>query len=142
EYSSNFNYRFQNNSSLYFSGKFNFESPDINQLQPFEDVSNPLHIITGNPDLKPIQKHAFYGGYNKFNFQAGTGFNFYGNFILSNADVVSKTTIDENFIRRTTYTNVDGNYWFYTGASCSKSVKLDSIHTLKIATWVNVSGNK
>lgn len=132
EYYTNFNYRFSPQKSVYFNYSLNNLPPSLEQLQPFEDVSDPLNTIIGNPDLEPMNSHWTYLSYNNFDFQKGTGVNFYSNFNFVNNQVTPIIFFDENLKRTTTYTNVNGNYNGYLGGNYSKSIKLDTIHTLKI----------
>ncbi|MBE9489399.1 MAG: TonB-dependent receptor [Bacteroidetes bacterium] len=131
ELSTRFSYRFSPKSSMYSGIRITNNPPQISQLQPFQDVSNPLNTVTGNPDLEPSTNHNFYFGYNAFDFQKGTGFFAHLGGNLRNNQVVSKTTVDENFVRNTTYANVDGNYNAYASGSFSKSVKIDTLKTIK-----------
>lgn len=132
EYNTFFNYRFSPQKSIYFNYALNNSPPTLEQLQPFEDVSDPLNTIIGNPDLEPINTHRTYLSYNNYDFQKGTGVNFYSNFSIVNNQVTPIIFFDENLKRTTTYTNVNGNYNGYLGGNYSKSIKLDTIHTLKI----------
>lgn len=132
ELGSNFNFNFSDKAAMYGGYNLSNRPPEISQLQPFEDVSDPLNTVTGNPNLEPSNVHSLYTGYNSFDFQKGTGFYSYLNYSATNNQVVAKTTIDDNFIRNTTYTNVDGNYNVSGSASFSKSFKVDSIRTLKV----------
>jgi hypothetical protein len=142
ELGSNFNFNFSDKASMYGGYNLSNRPPQINQLQPFEDVSDPLNTITGNPNLEPSNEHSLYTGYNSFDFQKGTGFYSYLNYNATNNQVVAKTTIDDNFVRNTTYTNVDGNYRVSASASYSKSYKLDSIRTLKVRAGAYTNLNR
>ena len=138
----NFNYRFSPKSSIYSGYRLTNQAPDIIQLSPFQDVSNPLNIVTGNPDLEPSNNHNLYIGFNAFDFQKGTGFYAHlGGNLTSNA-VVSKSVIDENFVRNTTYTNVDGNHSAYASATFSKSIKVDSLKTFKYRIGMSSNFNR
>ncbi|APY07774.1 TonB-dependent receptor [Winogradskyella sp. J14-2] len=126
------NYRFSPKASLYGGYTLRNNPPAIRQLQAFTDVSNPLSIVIGNPNLEPSNRHSFYGGYNGFDWQKRTGFytNFNANF--TNNQVISKTIIDpETLVRTTTYENVDGNYNFGVSATYSKEVKMDTLKSVK-----------
>ncbi|WP_339609191.1 outer membrane beta-barrel protein [uncultured Planktosalinus sp.] len=141
EYNTYLNYRFSPQKSVYFNYSLNNSPPTLEQLQPFEDVSDPLNTIIGNPDLEPINTHRAYVSYNNFDFQKGTGLNFYSNFSIVNNQVTPIIVFDENLKRTTTYTNVNGNYNGYLGGNYSKSIKLDTIHNIKINTgvWGNLT---
>lgn len=136
------NYRFSPKSSVNFNYDFENDAPSISQLQPFQDVSDPLNTVTGNPDLKPSQTHGLNFGYNNYDYQKRTGFYVYANANLIEDKVVSKTTVDENFVRNTTYTNVNGNYWMYVGSSYSKDFKVDSVQTVKFRFGLSGNVNK
>lgn len=142
EIRSNFRYRFSPKSSIYSGYRVSNQSPNIIQLSPFQDVSNPLNIITGNPDLEPSNNHNIYAGFNAFDFQKGTGFYSHigGNF--TNNAVVAKSIVDENFARSTTYTNVNGNYNAYASATFSKSVKIDTVRTIKYRVGISSNFNR
>jgi len=143
ELSSRFRYRFSKKASMYAGYTLRNTPPSINKLQAFEDVSNPLNIITGNPNLKPTDNHRFYGGYHQFNFQKGVGFFSHASFRYSNNNVVAKSSIDPiTLIRRTTYENISGNYSFYASGNYSKKIKLDTVKSIKIRTGISVSSNK
>ncbi len=142
EFDTNFNYRFSPKMSFYVSYDYNNDAPSISQLQPFQNVSDPLNTVTGNPNLKPSKRHSGYLGFNKYDFQKGTGFYVYANGTLTNDQVVSKTTVDENFVRNTTYENVNGGYWSYIGGSYSKDFKVDTLQTVKVRLGMNASFNK
>ncbi len=132
EYNTFLNYRFSPQKSVYFNYSLNNTPPTLEQLQPFEDVSDPLNTIIGNPDLEPVNTHRGYLSYNNYDFQKGTGVNLYSNFSFINNQVTPIIFFDENLKRTTTYTNVNGNYNGYLGGNYSKSIKIDTIHTLKI----------
>lgn len=126
------NYRFSPKSSIYGSYRLGNNPPALRQLQAFTDVSNPLSIVIGNPNLEPSNRHSFYAGYNGFDWQKRTGF--YGNINASftNNQVVSRTVVDpETLVRTTTYENVDGNYNYGVSGTYNKDVKLDTLRTLK-----------
>ncbi|MFT5890441.1 MAG: hypothetical protein ACI9Y7_000533 [Dokdonia sp.] len=142
ELSSYINYTFSPKMSSYFGYNLSNRPPQVTQLNPFIDVSDPLNIIQGNPDLAPSNNHSIYGGFNNYDFQKGGGYyvNVNGNII--NDAIITKTVVDENLVRSTTYVNVDGNYQFYAGGGYNKSSKLDSIRTIKYGVGVNVSANR
>ena len=131
EADANFSYRFSPKASIRTGYSLRNSAPNVSQLQPFQDVSDPLNIRTGNPNLEPTNTHSFDFSYNAFDFQKGSGFFlfFTGNFI--NDQVIAQTTIDENLVRNTTYTNVNGNYRLSAFSSYNKRVKIDSLQTFR-----------
>ncbi|WP_298237906.1 TonB-dependent receptor [uncultured Algibacter sp.] len=142
ELRSRFSYRFSPKSSLYASYRLNNNPPQLSQLQLFKNVSNPLNTLVGNPNLSPVNSHWFYAGYNAYDFQKRTGFNSWLNGSIDNNQVVSNTTIDENFVRTTTYANVDGNYRLSGGFNYSNNVKIDTLRTIKVGVGVYSNLNR
>ncbi|MBC3847347.1 TonB-dependent receptor [Winogradskyella echinorum] len=127
-----FNYRFSPKSSFYAGYSLRNNPPALRQLQAFTDVSNPLSTIIGNPNLGPSNRHNLYMGFDSFDWQKRTGF--YGNAYVSvtNDQVISKTVVDPETLRRTTtYENVDGNYNYGVSGNYDKQVKLDTLRSLK-----------
>ena len=56
--------------------------------------------------------------------------------------VVSNTEIDDNFVRNTTYANVNGGYNLNSRASYSKSIKIDTVKTFKYRVALSANMNK
>ena len=132
ELRSYFNYRFSEKSSMYAGYSLNNRTPSLTQLQPFQNVNDPLNTITGNPNLEPTNTHRLYMGYNAFDFQKKTGVYSYVSVNVDNNAVVSRTIVDPETLKRiTTYANVNGNYDAYGNINYSKTVKTDSIRSIK-----------
>ncbi|NRD21548.1 outer membrane beta-barrel protein [Winogradskyella eckloniae] len=137
------NYRFSPKSSIYANYRLSNRPPALRQLQAFEDVSNPLVTIIGNPNLEPSNRHSVYGGYNGFDWQKRTGF--YANFNanVSNNQVVSKSVVDPETLKRTTtFENVDGNYNYGVSGNFTKDFKIDTVRTIKLAIRTHYNFNK
>lgn len=104
-----FRYRFTRTRSLSFDYRMRSSQPSLTQLQPVADVSNPLNIVVGNPELKPTFTHRINLRFNDFNQEAQRsimgmlGVNFAQNSIISTVNYDSSTGG-----RTTTYTNVNG----------------------------------
>ncbi|MFD2917174.1 outer membrane beta-barrel protein [Psychroserpens luteus] len=143
ELRSYFNYRFSEKSSMYTGYSLNNRPPGLTQLQPFQNVTNPLNTITGNPNLEPTNSHRLYMGYNAFDFQKKTGVYSYASVNFNNNAVVSRTTVDPETLKRTTtYANVNGNYNIYGNINYSKTVKADSIRSIKFDVGMSVGLNQ
>jgi len=142
ELRSNFRYRFSPKTSINFGYGLDNSPPQLQQLQPFKDVSDPLNTVTGNPNLEPTNSHRINFGYHSFDFQKGTGLFGFVNANFRNNQVVAKTIVDENFVRNTTYANVDGAYDFSASGSFSKTIKIDTLRTLKYRVGLRTGINK
>ena len=132
ELRSRLRYRVNQKASFSFGYSLNNDSPRLSQLQQFENVSNPLNIIVGNPNLEPENNHELYLNYNAFDYQKGSGYYGYLSADFENNKIVSKSLIDENLVRNTTYDNVNGSYNVNGYISANKKVKLDSLLTASV----------
>lgn len=131
--------KINSNARFYSSYVLRNEAPEIAQLLPNTNVSDPLNTITGNPNLKPTNNHSFNLSFNNYDYQKGTGFYSYINFDAYENAVVAQTTVDENNIRNTTYTNVSGKYSLRGNVSSNKKFSLDSLRSIKPS--IGVFGN-
>lgn len=140
---SRLHYRFSDKSSIYIGYEKLNEAPQLSQLQTFEDVSNPLNTVVGNPNLRPTNNHRLFFNFNAFDFQKRTGFYSYVSYTASEDYIVPKTNVDPLTLKRTTtYANVDGRYTVYANANYSKEIKLDSLKSLKFDLSLNASMNR
>ena len=139
ELNTNFRYRFSPKASISSGYSLRNSAPNISQLQPFQDVSNPLDIRTGNPNLEPTNTHSFDFSYNAFDFQKGSGFFVYFNGSIVNDQVVAQAIVDVNLIRNTTYVNVDGNYNLSVFANYNKTTKINTSQTFRYRLGLSAS---
>lgn len=133
------NYDLGNNRRASVHYNTNLNVPSVNQLQPVANVSNPLNIIVGNPNLNPEINHNIYLSFMDYNWKDRTGLSIYSGMNVEEDKVVSSTTTDENFIRTTNYQNVKGNYRGWVGVGYSKQIKKDSLYTMKVSLNPNVT---
>lgn len=89
--------------------------PRIDDLQPIVDISNPLYVRVGNPDLTPEVVNSISGYVSRSYPASGVRFNFNGSFDFYNNRFSQSETVDENL--KTTYQpiNLEGgfnsNFW-------------------------------
>ncbi len=128
---------------IYTNYDFRHRTPNLSQLQAYEDVSNPLNIVVGNPNLQLEKRHDIYLSYSAFNFQKQEGFHSsVGGGAIMNPIIV-KSTIDENLARRTTYINSSKSaYHFWGSGGYNKKIAIDSIHTFKFGPRIYGNGSK
>ncbi|HSF55107.1 MAG TPA: outer membrane beta-barrel protein [Algoriphagus sp.] len=92
--------------------------PSIADLQPYKDISNPLYIREGNPDLEPEVSHSFNTGYNMYDPATFINFQFSLNSTFYESQVVQNQSIDpETFVTTYKAGNVSGGqrYFSYVG---------------------------
>ena len=134
--------RFGQGKSFWLSYRKSHNAPRISQLQAITDVSNPLNIVIGNPNLKAATTDRMHLSFRNNNMKTKSGFSIYGSVSFTDNQAVSKSITDLVTLKRTTtYTNVDGQKWYYTNANYHKKYKFDK-HNFSWNTGVNISGNR
>ena len=128
----NIRVKFSNSSSLRANYRARTSQPSISQLQPVPDVSNPLNITIGNPDLKPTFTQNIGLNFNNFNAERQQSLMLMLNASYSLNSIVSRTVTDsETGGRTTTYSNVNGNtnlffMGMYTGPFSNKKWRFNA----------------
>ena len=84
--------------------------PSASQLNPIMDVSDPLNIRIGNPDLSQEYNHRLQMNYSAFDPFRKTNLFVMVNFTGTNNRIVNNDLINSQGIRTTSYTNVGGAY--------------------------------
>lgn len=117
-------YSFSPQKSLTISYNGSSQPPDIEQLQPVPDYSNPLLIRLGNPALKTMFTNTFDLAYKYFtkngsqHFTVQTG---YSNMINA---IASSVKINMQGIQEVQFVNVNGNYNFTSSINYALNFKL------------------
>ena len=104
------NYKFSKNTTLRVDYRGRANQPDISQLQPIEDNSNPLLITKGNPNLKPEFSNSVNVNFNTMNY---TNFsNIYTNAQISNTmnRITNLNSYGLGGVQTTIPVNVNGGY--------------------------------
>lgn len=85
--------------------------PSMTQLQPVADMSNPLNIIQGNPDLKPSFSHNLNARFQDFQPEAQRAIMAMVRASMTQNSIVSRSVFNpETGGQWTTYENVNGMY--------------------------------
>lgn len=106
-----FNYRWSRTRNMRLRYFGNTDQPSVTQLSPVIDVSDPLNVSYGNPNLKPSFQHRFNINYRSSNPEKASSFNVFANMNYMTNDIVSSTITDPSTGRKeTTYENVGGNW--------------------------------
>ncbi len=106
-----FRYKFSKTSSLMAHYRARTSQPSLTQLQPVADVSDPLNITVGNPDLKPTFTQNLGMHFNNYNTETQQSIFAVANASFAINNIVSRTLTDaETGVRTTTYANASGNW--------------------------------
>jgi Outer membrane protein beta-barrel family len=105
-----FQYNFTRFKNLQLDYRASTTQPTVSQLQPIPDISNPLNIRVGNPDLKQEYTHRVNVNYTGMNPFRNKSFFWFSSYSFTNNRIVNFDLID-SFGRKTTRpVNVDGVY--------------------------------
>jgi hypothetical protein len=108
--------------NLNYSGSTN--QPTMTQLQPVPDVSNPLYVKEGNPDLKQEYRHTFRGNLNLITPYKNKNFFLFLNGTITENKIVNYDLVDPATAKRVTRpVNVNGVYNFSGNISYSMPVR-------------------
>jgi hypothetical protein len=131
-YAGGFRYRLNRYTTLNAGVRLHNRIPSLRQLQTFTDITDPLNIVTGNPNLKPQNRYSFHVDYRANNFKKGYGIFGKLKLTLDNNRVVSKYILTDDLVRETTFVNIDGNYNYHGYLNLYKHVKLDTQKAIRL----------
>ena len=105
-----FQYNFTRFKNLQLDYRASTNQPTVSQLQPVPDISNPLNVKLGNPDLKQEYTHRVSVNYTGMNPFRNKSFFWFSSYSFTNNRIVNYDVVD-SFGRKTTRpVNVDGVY--------------------------------
>lgn len=103
-------YKFGTRGSVNINYRARTSQPTLNQLQPVADVSDPLNIIIGNPDLKPTFTQSLSARFSNYHTERQQSIAAMLSASYALNTIVRKTTTQPSTgIRETTYANANGN---------------------------------
>jgi len=135
-------YQFSRSKSMRFSYRNNVNIPSFQQLQPVEIVTDPLNIRIGNPNLNPSLEQNFRLNFRNFDFKTRSGYGVYANYSTTKDQVVSVLTTDEDLVRTTSYTNVDGAQRGFLYLYFSKTIPTEGTTVIRYNLNLSNSYNK
>ena len=104
-------YKFSKTASLNIRYNARSSEPSMTQLQPVADVSDPMNIKIGNPELKPTFTQRLFARFGDFNSESQRSIMAMVNGSYTINNVIGKTTTDPTTgARTTTYTNTSGDF--------------------------------
>ena len=105
-----FQYNFTRFKNLQLDYRASTNQPSVSQLQPIPDISNPLNIRMGNPNLKQEFTHRINANYTGINPFRNKSFFWFSSYSFTNNRIVNYDIIDSFGRKITTPVNVDGVY--------------------------------
>lgn len=129
-----FRYQINKRSKIFLDYRVDNTIPSLNELQPIEDVKNPLNVSGGNNELSSFYNHVIRLNYTGYNSKSKTNFFLFAQSEISDDKIVEKLDVDNNLIRNRGFVNMDGNINTFGGFGINKRIKKDSTHILNIST--------
>ncbi len=138
-----FNYLWSRQKNLRLNYYGRTDQPSVSQLSSVVDISDPLNISYGNPDLKPAFNHSLRLRYRNFNPETNRSYMFMTNAGFSVNDIVPYRITDKDTGKKeSTYENVNGNWnasaRFMTNQPLS-NIKF-SVFSMTFASYNNSNG--
>lgn len=131
-----FNMSPSRNGYLDMSYSFNTSEPNISDLQPIVDNTNPFYIREGNPALTPELSHTVRASFRKSMPLSGMRFYSNINFNYNQNSIINRETVDKNLV---TYVNRE-NYEGGNRASMYASFTMPIVRRkLKMTIGSNIS---
>lgn len=136
----NFRYNFGPQKRLGINYNGNTRQPTLEQLQPIRENTDPLNIITGNPNLKQEFRHSINLNYNDFKILTSRNMYLSAYYAFIDNAISSFVNVDDAGKRVTQFVNVDGNYLLNAYAGYWKQIKKWNLN-LGMNMNVNISRN-
>jgi Outer membrane protein beta-barrel family/CarboxypepD_reg-like domain len=105
-----FQYNFTRFKNLQLDYRASTNQPSVSQLQPIPDISNPLNIKLGNPNLKQEFTHRINAHYTGMNPFRNKSFFWFSSYSFTNNKIVNFDVVDSFGKKLTTPVNVNGVY--------------------------------
>jgi len=115
--------------------RYNYNTPDINQLHPVTNNTNPLHVREGNPDLEPVRSHSMW--ISKFSFARKWKHRIFINGNYRTENIINTSRVDGSGVTYTKPINFEGDaYSVRVGGGLGRTFEADK-HKLSVDLDVN-----
>lgn len=112
-------YKFSDNTNIEFDYDTRTQEPDLRQLQPVVDNSNPLQLYTGNPDLNQSYSHQMRVRFRSNNPETDRNW-----FLFAQSSIVKNTITNSSLIAQEA-TEIQDGIILESGSQLYKPVNLD-----------------
>lgn len=117
--------------------RYDYDTPDISQLHPITNNTNPLYIQQGNPNLTPVRSH--YLNLSKFSYTGKWKYRIYTYGRYKNESIINTSFIDGNGVTYSKPVNFDGtDYSISLNTGMNRTFEMDK---QKISTDLSLYGN-
>ncbi len=123
-------YSFSAYKNLEIKYNGNTQQPNMDQIQPILNNTDPLNIFVGNANLAPAFNHSFSVNYNSFKILTDTYFATYADLNITNKPITTAAQTDAEGKNTFTYLNLNGksNVSYYGNMFYAVKTKLWGIY--------------
>jgi len=129
-------YEYKKGKRLRFRYNKETELPNSNQVTPIVNDFNPLYISVGNSNLTPEKNDNFNVMFYSHEFQKATSFFSFLGYTKTTNTIISKRSIDDNYITTTTFENYGSRESYRGHLNLSKKIS-----NIGLRYNVNLGGN-
>ncbi|MBX9891101.1 MAG: outer membrane beta-barrel protein [Chitinophagaceae bacterium] len=138
--SANMRYAFNSKATVNINYNTSTQQPSTAQLQPVPDVSDPLNVSAGNPDLRRSYIHSLTASFTNLNIARGRNLFLVASLNKTNNAIVNSDMIQANGSRFSKPVNADGV--FFAFANLNSGFNLKKLKSrVDIGVGVNHSNN-
>lgn len=117
--------------------RYDYDTPNISQLQPIANNTNPLYIYEGNPDLKPIRSHGVW--VSKYSYSRDWKYRLFLGGDYQNDNIINSSRVDGSGITYTQPINYAADaYNIRGGGGINRTFELEN---QKISVDLNLNAN-
>ena len=121
----NYRYRFERTKNLILSYRTSTRAPSLTQLQQVVDISNPLFVSVGNPNLDQTFQHTAVARYTSTNIEKST------TFFATLSATMSDNYIGNNTLIASRDNETIGDVELQPGAQITQPVNLEGYRTIR-----------
>ncbi|RYF85620.1 MAG: hypothetical protein EOO00_13990, partial [Chitinophagaceae bacterium] len=118
------------------------QEPNVNDLQPVQDNTNPLFIQLGNPSLVPAITHSLGLNFYKYDQKRLLSYNAYVSGNISDDAVIRERTVSPTGVQVSSPLNIDGIWSFYGNGNIRKQIKLINSWQMSFSGGFNANYNR
>ncbi|SHO60742.1 TonB-dependent receptor [Algoriphagus zhangzhouensis] len=122
-------YKFSDNTNIEFDYDTRTQEPDLRQLQPVVDNSNPLQLYVGNPDLNQSYSHRMRVRFRSNNPETDRNW-----FLFAQSSLVNNTITNSSLIAQEA-TEIQDGIILESGSQLYKPVNLDGY--MDFRSWLS-----
>lgn len=133
-------YKFTNSKNLNLNYTTSTQQPSTSQLQPITNISDPLNIVGGNPNLRRSYSHNLTLNYFSANFAKKNNLFAFASYMVTQNAIVYADDFSANGVRSSKPINANGTTYFFSNINYGFPLKFLNIRA-ELSMGANVTKN-